>query len=136
MSAGWMCSKQRTGYAETQVERFGGTSIYTTGDGYLATFDGPAKAVATAREIVSEVHSLGIDMRAGLHTGEITLKGDDIAGIGVHIASRVMDHAPDGSVAVSSTVKDLTVGSSIQYEPMGTFDLKGVPGEWSLYEVR
>ena len=121
---------------ETQVERFGGTSIYTTGDGYLATFDGPAKAVATAREIVSEVHGLGIDMRAGLHTGEITIKGDDIAGIGVHIASRVMDRAPDGAVAVSSTVKDLTVGSSIQYEPIGTFDLKGVPGEWSLYEVR
>ena len=121
---------------ETQVERFGGTSIYTTGDGYLATFDGPAKAVATAREIVREVHGLGIDMRAGLHTGEITVKGDDIAGIGVHIASRVMDHTPDGSVAVSSTVKDLTVGSSIQYEPLGTFDLKGVPGEWNLYEVR
>lgn len=118
-----------------QVERFGGTSIHTTGDGHLAIFDGPAKGVATAREILNEVSSLGIKMRAGLHTGEITLSGGDIAGIGVHIASRVMDHAPDGAIAVSSTVKDLTVGSSIRYEPLGVFDLKGVPGEWNLYEV-
>ncbi len=119
-----------------QIERFDGTSIRFTGDGYLAIFDGPAKAVMTAREILDEVSGLGIAMRAGLHTGEITLQDDDIGGIGVHIASRVIDHAPDGGVAVSSTVKDLTVGSTIRYEPMGTFELKGVPGEWNLYEVR
>lgn len=119
----------------TQVERFGGTTIKTTGDGYLAIFDSPASAVTAAREIVDQVGTLGIKMRAGLHTGEITLKGTDIAGIGVHIASRVMDQAPDGAIAVSSTVKDLTVGSSIRYEPMGSFLLKGVPDEWNLFTV-
>ena len=121
---------------ERQIERFGGTGIATTGDGYLAIFDSPAKAVAAARAILNEVPGFGIAMRAGLHTGEITLHGDDIGGIGVHIASRVVEHAPDGGVAVSSTVKDLTVGSSIQYELMGSFELKGVPGMWDLYEVR
>ena len=121
---------------ERQIDRFGGTSITTTGDGYLAIFDAPARAVATARAILDEVSGLGITMRAGLHTGEITLHGDNIAGIGVHIASRVINRAPDGGVAVSSTVKDLTVGSSIQYERMGSFELKGVPGTWTLYEVR
>jgi class 3 adenylate cyclase len=119
----------------SQVERFGGTSIHTTGDGHLAIFDSPASAVAAAREILDQVSTLGIEMRAGLHTGEITLKGDDIAGIGVHIASRVMDHAHDGEIAVSSTVKDLTVGSSISYESLCTTKLKGVPGKWTLFEV-
>jgi class 3 adenylate cyclase/pimeloyl-ACP methyl ester carboxylesterase len=118
------------------IERFGGTSIRSTGDGYLAIFNVPARAVTTAHEILEEVRGLGIDMRAGLHTGEIALQGDDIGGIGVHIAARVIDHAPDGGIAVSSTVKDLTVGSTIDYEPMGTFELKGVPGEWKLFEVR
>ncbi len=121
---------------ERHIERFGGTGIATTGDGYLAIFDSPAKAVATARAILAEVPGFGITMRAGLHTGEITLHGDDIGGIGVHIASRVVEHAPDGGVAVSSTVKDLTVGSSLRYELMGSFELKGVPGIWDLYEVR
>ena len=75
-------------------------------------------------------------MRAGLHAGEITLHGDDTGGISVHIVSRVVERAPDGGIAVSSTVKDLTVGSSIQYESMGSFELKGVPGVWDLSEVR
>ena len=119
----------------TQVDRFGGTSIHTTGDGYLAIFDSPASAVTAAREILDQVGTLGIEMRSGIHTGEITLKGDDIAGIGVHIASRVMDQAHDSGIAVSSTVKDLTVGSSITYEPLCTTKLKGVPGEWNLFEV-
>ncbi len=119
----------------SQVDRFAGTSIHTTGDGYLAIFASPASAVTAAREILDQVGTLGIKMRAGLHTGEITLKGDDIAGIGVHIASRVMDHAHDGGIAVSSTVKDLTVGSSITYESLCTTKLKGVPGEWTLFEV-
>jgi class 3 adenylate cyclase len=121
---------------EQQVKRFSGTGIATTGDGYVAIFDAPAKAVATARAILDEVGGVGIAMRAGLHTGEITLHDDDIGGIGVHIASRVIDHAPDGGVAVSRTVKDLTVGSSIRYEPIGSLELKGVPGSWDLYEVR
>jgi len=120
----------------TQVERFGGTTIRATGDGVLAIFDSPAAAVTTAREILDQIRALGVEMRSGLHTGEITLEGTDIGGIGVHIASRVMDHAPDGGIAVSSTVKDLTVGSSFHYDPIGPFELKGVPGEWNLYVVR
>lgn len=118
-----------------QVRRFGGETVFTTGDGHLATFEVPARAVDAARQILFEVGTLGVQLRAGVHTGEISLTGDNIAGIGVHIASRVMDHAPDGRIAVSSTVKDLTVGSPMTYEKLGTFQLKGVPGEWDIYEV-
>jgi class 3 adenylate cyclase len=95
----------------------------------------PANAVQAARQILFEVGTLGIELRAGVHTGEISVTGDNIAGIGVHIASRVMDRAPDGSVCVSSTVRDLTVGSTITYDLLGTFRLKGVPGEWAIYEA-
>lgn len=118
-----------------QVRRFGGETVFTTGDGHLATFDVPMRGVDAAKQILYEVGELGVGLRAGLHTGEITLTGDNIAGIGVHIASRVMDQAPDGKVAVSSTVKDLTVGSPVTYDKLGTFQLKGVPGEWDIYEV-
>jgi class 3 adenylate cyclase len=121
--------------SELQVRRFGGSSVGTTGDGYLATFDLRANAVQAAKQILFEAGTLGVEPRAGIHTGEITMTGDNIAGIGVHIASRVMDHAPDGVVAVSSTVRDLTAGASITYDLLGTFHLKGVPGEWTLYEV-
>lgn len=117
------------------VERFGGETIDTTGDGCVAIFDSPAKAVTATREILAEVAHLGVAMRAGLHTGEITLHDGDIGGVGVHIAARVMGCAPDGGIAASSTVRDLTVGSSIGYEPMGLQELKGVPGEWQLFEV-
>lgn len=121
--------------SEQQVRRFGGSSVTTTGDGYLATFDLPANAVQAARQIVYEVGTLGIALRAGIHTGEISETGGNIAGIGVHIAARVMDYAPDGAVCVSSTVRDLTVGSSITYDLLGRFHLKGVPGEWAIYEA-
>jgi class 3 adenylate cyclase len=117
------------------IERFGGTRIDSTGDGCVATFDSPANAVTTARMILEDVSQFDVDMRAGLHTGEITVLDDDIGGIGVHIASRVMSHSPDGGIAVSSTVKDLTVGSPIAYTPLGTFTLKGVPDDWALYSV-
>ncbi|MGI9666297.1 MAG: alpha/beta fold hydrolase [Acidimicrobiia bacterium] len=118
-----------------QVRRFGGQTVFTTGDGHLATFDVPARAIDAARQILFEVGALDVQLRAGIHTGEITLTGDNIAGIGVHIASRVIDRAPDGRIAVSSTVKDLTVGSSITYDLLGTYQLKGVPGDWDIYEV-
>ncbi|KAA3641579.1 MAG: alpha/beta fold hydrolase [Armatimonadetes bacterium] len=121
--------------SRAQVARFGGTFVHTTGDGHLAYFDGPARAVTAAQEIIGEGDAIGVKMRAGLHTGEISVTGDDIAGIAVHIASRVIDHASDGRIAVSSTVKDLTFGSSHTFEPLGAFDLKGVPGSWSLFEV-
>lgn len=120
---------------EAQVKRFGGTSIHTTGDGHLSIFDVPAQAVSAAKQIVYEVGTLGVALRAGIHTGEISQTDDDIAGIGVHIASRVLGHAPDGGIAVSSTVRDLTVGSANTYDPLGSFELKGVPGEWLLFEV-
>jgi class 3 adenylate cyclase len=91
--------------------------------------------VITARTILEEVSLLDVAMRAGLHTGEKTVLDDDIGGIGVHIASRVMSRAPDGGIAVSITVKDLTVGSSVYYVPLGVFTLKGVPDDWTLYAV-
>lgn len=121
--------------SKTQVARFGGTFVHTTGDGHLAYFDGPARAVSAAQEIMTEAASIGLPMRAGVHTGEISITGDDIAGIAVHIASRVIDRAPDGKIAVSSTVKDLTVGSSHGFESLGEFELKGVPDRWALFEV-
>jgi class 3 adenylate cyclase len=118
--------------SELQVRRFEGSSVGTTGDGYLATFDLPANAVQAAKQTLFEAGTLGVELRAGVHTGEITMTVDNIAGIGVHIASRVMGHAPDGAVAVSSTVRDLTAGASITYDLLGTFQLKGVPGDWIL----
>lgn len=120
---------------EAQVRRFGGTSIHTTGDGHLSIFDVPAQGVSAAQQILHEVRALGVVLRIGIHTGEISQTDDDIAGIGVHIASRVLANAPDGGIAVSSTVRDLTVGSPTTYDPLGSFELKGVPGEWSLFEV-
>jgi len=121
--------------SETQVRRFGGTPIHTTGDGQLAIFDLPVQAIDAGRQILAEVASLGIEMRAGIHTGEITVTDDDVAGIGVHIASRILDHAPDGGIAVSSTVRDLTVGSRHTFTEVGSFTLKGVPGTWTLYQA-
>ena len=118
------------------LSRFRGREVVTTGDGFLATFDGPARAINCAREIGSEVHRLGIDVRAGLHTGEVQLRGDDVSGIAVHLAARVMNLAGPGEVLASSTVKDLVVGSGIEFDDRGEHALKGVPGEWRLYAVR
>ncbi len=117
------------------IDRFRGRVIETKGDGFVATFDGPARAVACGREIVREVHRLGVDVRVGLHTGEVELIGDDIGGIAVHIAARVMGSAGAGEVLVSSTVRDLVVGSELVFEDRGVHELKGVPGEWRLYRA-
>jgi class 3 adenylate cyclase len=110
-----------------------GIEIKTLGDGFLATFDGPARAVRCAREIADDVHDLGIEIRAGCHTGEIELADDGIRGIAVHIAARVMAAAGTSEVFVSSTVKDLVGGSGLSFEERGTHTLKGVPGEWRLF---
>jgi class 3 adenylate cyclase len=119
------------------VEHFRGRRIKTTGDGVLATFDGPARAIRCARAIADEVRGkLGIEIRAGLHTGEVELRGDDIGGISVALAARVMAEAGPGECVASSTVKDLVVGSGIQFDDRGAHELKGVPGEWRLYSVR
>ena len=118
-----------------ELTRSRGHEIKTTGDGFVATFDGPGRAISCARAIVQNVESLGIAVRAGLHTGECELVGDDIAGVAVHIAARVAENAGGGEVLVSKTVKDLVSGSGIKFEDKGTYALKGVEGEWQLYAV-
>ena len=107
-----------------------------TGDGSLATFDGPARAVECARSITAAVSELGFDIRAGLHTGEVEIRGQDVAGMAVHIAARVADRSGPGEVLVSSTVKDLVAGSGIEFDDRREHDLKGVPDKWRLYAVR
>jgi class 3 adenylate cyclase len=121
--------------ARRQLERFRGRQVKTTGDGTLAVFDGPARAVECARSLTEAVHPLGLDIRAGLHTGEIETRGDDVAGVAVHIAARVSALAGAGEVLVSRTVTDLVVGSGIRFEDRGEHELKGVPGRWTLFAV-
>jgi class 3 adenylate cyclase len=121
--------------ARSEIDRFRGREIDTAGDGFLASFDGPARAVRCARAISQEVASLGIQIRAGLHTGEVEMMGEKVGGIAVHIGARVATQAPAGEVLVSSTVKDLVSGSGIQFEDRGVQALKGVPGEWHLFRV-
>ena len=118
-----------------QIVRFGGREIKTTGDGFLATFDGPARAVRCAAAIRDGARQLGVEIRAGVHTGEVELRGDDIGGIAVNLAQRVSSVAGGGEVVVSGTVKDLVFGSGIEFAERGGHELKGVPGTWSLYEV-
>ena len=117
------------------IERFRGEMIEHTGDGILATFDGPARAVTCGIRLSQAVQRLGIDIRVGMHTGEIEKRNGHIGGIAVHIAARVMSRAQDGGVAVSSTVKDLVTGSGFSFRSTGTHQLKGVPGQWAIYEV-
>jgi len=118
-----------------QLERCGGREIKTTGDGFLATFDGPTRAAECARAIAEEMPALGIEVRAGLHTGEVELIGDDVGGIGVHVAARVSALAESGEVLASRTVRDLAAGSGIAFEPFGRHRLKGVEDEWDLFSV-
>jgi class 3 adenylate cyclase/pimeloyl-ACP methyl ester carboxylesterase len=118
-----------------EVLRFRGGLVKTTGDGVLATFDGPGRAIRCSCAIRDSARTLGIDLRAGLHTGEIELIDDDVAGIAVHIGARVLAQAGDGEVLVSSTVKDLVAGSGINFIERGEHELKGVPGVWRLFAV-
>jgi class 3 adenylate cyclase len=119
-----------------QLERFRGKEVNTAGDGFIATFDGPGRAIECGRAIRDAVHALGLEARAGLHTGEIEVRGDDIAGMAVHIAARVAALADAEEVLVSSTVKDLVVGSGFEFEQRGEHELKGVPGTWRLFSVK
>jgi class 3 adenylate cyclase len=119
-----------------QLERFQGREVDTAGDGFLATFDGPARAIRCADSVRTAVRGLGLEIRAGLHTGECEIAGDSVRGIAVHTGARVAALAGGGEVLVSSTVKDLVAGSGIEFEDRGTRELKGVPGEWRLYAVR
>ncbi|HEY7003901.1 MAG TPA: adenylate/guanylate cyclase domain-containing protein [Gaiellaceae bacterium] len=118
-----------------ELERFRGREIDTAGDGFLATFDGPARAIRCAIAILDVVGTLGLAVRAGLHTGECEMRGDNVSGIAVHMGARVAAMAGPGEVLVSSTVKDLVAGSGIEFEDRGVHELKGVPGEWRLYAV-
>jgi class 3 adenylate cyclase/esterase/lipase len=117
------------------LERHRGREIKRTGDGFLATFDGPARAIRCAASVAEGVQTLGINVRSGLHTGECEVMNGDLGGLAVHIGARVMGAAAPGEVLVSSTVKDLVVGSGIDFEDRGTRELKGVPGEWRLFAV-
>jgi pimeloyl-ACP methyl ester carboxylesterase len=119
--------------ANDQLGRFRGRMIKTTGDGTLATFDGPGRGIRCAREMRDAARGLGLTLRVGLHTGEIELRGEDVAGLAVVIANRVCTLANDGELLVSSTVKDLVVGSGIEFEGRGQHELKGVPGTWRLF---
>ena len=118
------------------LDRYRGEEAADTGDGFVATFDGPTRAVACATELSRAVARLGIEIRAGLHTGEIELRSGSIGGLGVHIASRVADAEKSSGVTVSRTVVDLAIGSGIEFDPIGPHTLKGVPGEWDLYRVK
>jgi class 3 adenylate cyclase len=117
------------------LDRHRGREVKRTGDGFLATFDGPARAIRCAASLAEAMGSLGLQIRAGLHTGELEVMDGDLGGLAVHIASRVMGAAQPNEVLVSGTVKDLVVGSGIDFEDRGERELRGVPGEWRLYAV-
>ena len=118
-----------------QLARFRGREIDTAGDGFFASFDGPARAIRCACAISDAVRELGLEVRAGLHTGECEIVDGKVGGIAVHIGARVAAEAAPGEVLVSSTVKDLVAGSGLVFEERGARELKGVPGEWRLFAV-
>ena len=119
-----------------QLHRFRGREINTTGDGFVASFDGPARAIRCAQAIAEATGKLGVQVRVGLHTGECEVRGEDLGGLAVHIAARVGALAVPGEVLVSGTVKDLVVGSGIEFVERGERELKGVPGSWKLFTAR
>jgi class 3 adenylate cyclase len=120
----------------SSLAAFGGNEVDTAGDGFVATFQGPARAIECASTILDETESLGIQVRAGIHTGECEVSDDGITGVAVHVAARVMAGAEPGQILVSKTVKELVAGSGIRFEDRGPYTLKGVPGEWDLFAVR
>jgi class 3 adenylate cyclase len=123
------------GVVRREIDRFRGREIKTLGDGFLATFDGPARAVRCASEITEAVHGLGLDVRSGVHTGEVEIKGEDIGGIAVNIAARIAALADNGHVMVSRTVRDLVAGSNLRFEDRGAHALKGLSDSVTLYAV-
>jgi class 3 adenylate cyclase len=116
-----------------ELSRYRGRETNTAGDGIMASFDGPGRALRCAHAIVSNVQSLGLQVRAGLHTGEVEMMGDNIGGIAVHVAARVQAEAKPGEVLASSTTKDLVAGAGFKFNSLGSRALKGVPGEWALF---
>ena len=120
---------------ERELARHGGRRVCSTGDGMLATFDAPAQAVRCALALTEATRALGLELRAGAHTGECELRDGDVSGLAVHIAARVQAAAPPGQVLASRTVRDLVAGSGLGFADRGPHVLKGVPGEWSLFAV-
>jgi class 3 adenylate cyclase len=120
----------------SNLARYRGREVKTTGDGFLATFDGPARAIRAAHAIRAELAEHGLQVRAGLHTGEVELLGDDIGGIAVHLAARVLGQARAGEIWCSRTVKDLVAGAGFTFDDRGSRRLKGVPDRWQLYAVQ
>jgi class 3 adenylate cyclase len=118
-----------------EIERFGGREVKTLGDGFLAAFDGPGRAVRCARAITDEARQIGVEVRSGLHCGECEVRDGDLAGIAVHIGARIGALARPGEVLVSTTVKDLVIGSGISFQDRGTHILKGVPDPWQVFGV-
>ena len=118
-----------------QLARFHGNEVDTAGDGFFASFDGPARAIRCASAIVESMRDLGLEIRAGLHTGECEKLDGKVGGIAVHIGARVAANAGPGEIVVSRTVRDLVAGSGIEFAPRGSTALKGVPGEWELFAV-
>jgi pimeloyl-ACP methyl ester carboxylesterase len=127
--------EQHNSLIRRELSRFRGRELGTAGDGFLATFDGPGRAIACAVSIRDGARALGLRIRFGLHTGELELDGSEVRGIAVHTGARVAAQAGPGEVLASSTVKDLVAGSGLQFEDRGSHELKGVPGEWRLYAV-
>ena len=123
------------GVIRGELVKWRGTEINTTGDGFLAIFDGPARSIRAAKAISQAITPLGVEVRAGLHTGEMEMLDDDIAGLAVHIAARVSSMAGPSEVLVSRTVKDLVAGTDFTFESRGAHTLKGVPDEWEIYAV-
>jgi class 3 adenylate cyclase len=132
----WRAVLQRFGEITAELtKQFGGAVVKSTGDGHLATFDGPTQAIRCAEALRTDAETLGIEIRAGIHTGECELLDNDIAGIAVHIAARILGQAGAGDILVSRTVRDLVVGSGTGFEDRGSVELRGVPGTWQLLAV-
>ncbi|HZU46546.1 MAG TPA: adenylate/guanylate cyclase domain-containing protein, partial [Mycobacterium sp.] len=132
----WRAVLHRFGEVTSELtERFGGTVVKSTGDGHLITFDGPTQAIRCADALCADADRMGIQIRAGIHTGECELLGSDIGGIAVHIAARILALAGPGEILVSRTVRDLVVGSGTGFHDRGSVELRGVPGTWQLVAV-
>ena len=120
---------------DDSIHRFRGRLVKKTGDGVLATFDGPGRGIACAKEIRDRVRELGLEIRSGLHTGECEIRGEDTAGVAVHLAARVSALAGPGELLVSRTVRDLVAGSGVRFEDRGTHELRGFPEDWQIFAV-
>jgi class 3 adenylate cyclase len=118
-----------------QLEVSKGREVKTTGDGFLATFEGPTQAVDCARRIREALHGLGVEVRVGIHTGQCEVSAGDVSGIAVHVASRVLSAAAPGEILVSGTVRDLLLGSDVKFDDRGRHHLKGIEGDWQLFAL-